>query len=204
MENSNNKPSAGKETNTKSFPSKMMGRRPRGKKREPEVDKEFSQEIIDIARVTRVMAGGKRMSFRAAVAIGDGKGRVGFAVAKGADVMMAVNKAATQARKKLVKFPIIDGTIPYDIAKKFKAAKIILKRAPQGTGVKAGGSVRTILAIAGVHNIVGKILGGKNKINNSIVTIQALDSLNLIAGKKEEKDEKKPEKKDKKDSVIKK
>lgn len=168
----------------------------RPQRRREEKDKEFDQEIIDIARVTRVMAGGKRMSFRASVAIGDRKGRVGFAVAKGADVMMAVNKAVSRAKKRLVRFPIVEESIPYNVQSKFKAAKIMLKPAPRGTGIKAGGSVRTILQLSGIGNVVGKIQGGNNKINNSLATIMALNSLNTIKreGKKKVKEEQKNKK----------
>lgn len=141
---------------------------------------EFEQEIIDIARVTRVMAGGKRMSFRASVAIGDKKGRFGFAVAKGVDVMAAVNKAVRKAKKHLSTLPLAEGTIPYPINLKFKAAKIFLKPAPPGTGIKAGGALRALLELAGVENIIGKILGSKNKINNSVATVKALQQLSRL------------------------
>lgn len=141
---------------------------------------EFEQEIIDIARVTRVMAGGKRMSFRASVAIGDKKGRLGFAVAKGVDVMAAVNKAVRKAKKHLLTIPLVEGTIPYPINVKFKAAKIFLKPAPPGTGIKAGGALRTLLELGGVGNIIGKILGSNNKINNSVATVKALQELSKL------------------------
>lgn len=147
-------------------------------------EKEFDQSIIDIARVTRVMAGGKRMRFRACVAIGDKRGRVGVAVAKGADVTMAINKAVTKAKKNVITVPIINETIPYRVVKKFGAAVIMLKPAPKGTGVKAGGSVRSILELAGISNVVGKILGSKNKLNNVIAAIQALQDLKIITTQK--------------------
>lgn len=110
-------------------------------KREPRFkeDKEFEQAIIDIARVTRVMAGGKRMRFRACVVIGDKKGRIGMGVAKGADVTIAVNKAGVLAKKKIISVPIINETIPHQVKVKFKAAQVLIKPAPKGTGVIAGG-----------------------------------------------------------------
>jgi small subunit ribosomal protein S5 len=153
---------------------------------------EFDQEIIDIARVTRVMAGGKRMRFRACVVVGDKKGRVGIAVAKGADVTMAINKAVTKAKKNIIKVNTVNETIPYEVRKKFKAAKILLKPAPKGTGIKAGGSVRQILGLAGVGNVTAKILGSNNKINNAFVTIEALKELkNVEVPEKKEKNDKK-------------
>ena len=139
---------------------------------------EFEQRIIDLARVTRVMAGGKRLRFRACVALGDKKKRVGWAVAKGADVTIAVNKAATKARKRLITIKFVNGTIPHQITAKFKAAKVLLKPAVGGTGIIAGGPVRAILELVGAPNIYGKILGRtNNKINNLAATIKALEGL---------------------------
>lgn len=143
-------------------------------------EREFEQVIIDIARVTRVMAGGKRMRFRACVVIGDHKGKVGTAVAKGADVTLAVNKAVAKARKSLVSVPIINETIPHRVDVKFGAAKILIKPAPKGTGIIAGGAVRAVLDLAGVSNVVAKILGTNNKINNVKATIKALKMLKRV------------------------
>lgn len=145
--------------------------------REIDAEKEFSQEILDLARVTRVTAGGKRMRFRATVVLGDKKGRVGFGVAKGADVTLAVNKAARQARKNLFAVLIENETIPHRVDAKFGAAKILLKPAPKGSGIIAGGAMRLALEMAGVPNVVGKMLGSKNKINNVKATLMALEQL---------------------------
>lgn len=151
------------------------GRRPRrGGPREP---KEFEQKTIDLARVTRVVAGGKRMRFRATVAIGDMKGRVGVGIAKGADVSISIQKAATAAKKHLIRVPLVDDTIPHAIIAKYKAAHIMLKPAPKGTGVIAGGPLRAVMELAGVKNIVGKILGSSNKINNLYALMTALEQL---------------------------
>ncbi|HCC22742.1 TPA: 30S ribosomal protein S5 [Candidatus Falkowbacteria bacterium] len=139
-------------------------------------EREFEQRVIDLARVTRVMAGGKRMRFRACVAIGDGKGRCGIGLAKGADVTIAINKAVNKAKKKMITIPIINNTIPHRIYVKVKAAKLMLKPAPEGTGVKAGGAIRIILELAGVPNVVGKIMGTNNKVNNSQALMVALSS----------------------------
>jgi small subunit ribosomal protein S5 len=151
----------------------------RRRERAPEKEKEFEQKILEIARVTRVTAGGKRMKFRACVIIGDKKGRVGSAVAKGSDVTQAVAKASTKAEKNLITVPLKNETIPYEIKEKFGAAVVLLKPAPKGTGVKAGGAMRSVFELAGVPNVVGKILGSKNKINNSRATINALSKLKL-------------------------
>ncbi|MFH1597484.1 MAG: 30S ribosomal protein S5 [Patescibacteria group bacterium] len=144
----------------------------------PEVkDQEFEQKIVDLARVTRVMAGGKRMRFRACVVIGNGKGKVAYGVAKGADVSISINKAVTQAKKDIKKVMIVDDTIPHEVNIKFKAARLMLRPAPAGTGVIAGGAVRTVMELAGVKNIVTKMIGSKNKINNVKATFLALASL---------------------------
>lgn len=143
-------------------------------------ESEFDQAMIDIARVTRVMAGGKRMRFRACIVIGDRKGRVGMAVAKGADVTLAINKAVTKAKKNLILVPIVNQTIPHRVDVKSGAAKILLKPAPKGTGIIAGGAVRIVLDLAGVTNVVAKILGSQNKINNVNATLKALKSLKRI------------------------
>jgi len=170
-----------------------------------QADKEFDQKIIDIARVTRVMAGGKRMRFRACVVIGDRKGRVGSAVAKGADVTMAVNKAVNKAKKAMVNVPIINETIPHEVEIKFKAAKILLKPAPKGRGIIAGGAVRIVLDLAGISNIVAKILGTNNKLNNVKATINALKMLKRVEPKVEDKkvEDKKKESKTKKEKFSK-
>lgn len=146
-------------------------------RRYPREEKEFEQAMIEIARVTRVMAGGKRMRFRACIVIGDKKGRVGMAVAKGADVTLAIGKAEKKAKKNLITVPIVDGTIPHRVDIKSGAAKIMLKPAPKGTGIIAGGAVRIVLDMAGITDVVAKILGSKNKINNVNATLKALQSL---------------------------
>jgi small subunit ribosomal protein S5 len=122
------------------------------------------------------MAGGKRLRFRACVAIGDQKGRVGIGVAKGADVSLAINKAVAKAKKSMITVPFVKGTIPHIVKIKSGASKLLFKPAPEGTGVKAGGVVRMILEVAGVPNISSKILGTNNKVNNAKATIKALSS----------------------------
>lgn len=144
---------------------------------------EFDQVIVDIARVTRVMAGGKRMRFRACVLIGDRKGRVGTALAKGADVTLAINKAATKARKHLVSVPVINETVPHRVDFKFGAARVMIKPAPKGSGIIAGGAMRSVLDLAGISDVVAKSLGSNSKINNVRATIEALKRLKRIEPK---------------------
>lgn len=182
-------------------------RRPGHRESHGRVESEFEQSIIDIARVTRVMAGGKRMRFRACVVLGDRKGRVGMGIGKGADVTLAVNKASTRAKKDLVLVPIVEETIPHRIDAKFGAAKIMIKPAPKGTGIMAGGATRIILDLAGVSNVVAKILGSNNKINNVSATLKALRQLKKVQPRnkpEEKKEEKKSEKKfEKKETATK-
>lgn len=143
-------------------------------------DKEWEQKIVDLARVTRVTAGGKRMRFRACILIGNKKGQVGVGVAKGADVSIAVNKATNQAHKNIIDVPIVKhGTLPHHIIMKYKAAIVMLKPAPKGSGIIAGGVVRQVLELAGVSDAVSKVMGSKNKINNVRATLDALSKLNM-------------------------
>lgn len=164
-------------------------RGPRGPRRdgrrEERVPDEFEQRIIDIARVTRVMAGGKRMRFRACVAIGDKKGKVAIGLAKGADVTLAVAKAVNQAKKKMITVPMVKQTIPHSVDQRFGAAHVLLKPAAIGKGIIGGGIVRTILELSGVHNVSSKILGTNNKVNNAKCVMEALQSLRVPKKKAE-------------------
>ncbi len=117
------------------------------------------------------------MRFRACVVIGDRKGRVSYAIAKGADVSLAVTKAVTAAKKRLITIPIVDETIPHEVKMKYSAARIFLKPAPAGTGVIAGGPLRAMFDVAGIRNIVSKMQGSRNKINNVKAAYLALQSL---------------------------
>lgn len=180
----------------------MIGKdKKRGFKGTPKREQpEFEQNIVEISRVTRVMAGGKRLSFRACVVIGDRKGRVGLGVAKAKDVPMAVQKAVKQAEKNLIKVGLREGTITHEVRAKFGSARILLKPAPVGTGIISGGAVRIVLELAGIENIVSKIFGTNNKINNIKATLQALSSLKKLRfSKKESKKEEKPVAKEKRE-----
>lgn len=142
-----------------------------------QVKREFDQKVVEIKRVTRVVAGGKRMRFRALVVIGDRKGRVGIGLKKGVDVTEAVNKAVNAAKKSMVNVNIINDTIAHEIKFKYKSATIFLKPAKPGTGIIAGGSIRQVLDLAGVKNVLSKMIGSSNKVNNVMATYLALTKL---------------------------
>lgn len=155
------------------------GRPPRrdGRVLMPEEKKEFDERIVHIDRVARVVKGGRRFRFRALVVVGDHKGRVGIGIAKGADVTAAVTKATEVAKKRLSKINLYKGTLPHDAEGKVGGARILIKPASAGTGLIAGGVVRTILEVAGVSNVLSKSLGSTNKANTAYATIRALESL---------------------------
>ncbi len=151
---------------------------PRGKKRFQKREKpEYEQKLLDLARVTRVVKGGRRFSFRASVVIGNKKGKVGFGVAKGSDVSIAIGKAFAAAKKNMILVKRTNKTIAFDINKKFGAAKIIMRPAKEGRGVVAGGAMRSVLELAGIKDIVAKSLGSSNKINVARATMAALEEL---------------------------
>jgi small subunit ribosomal protein S5 len=157
----------------------MGGRGPRRDGSRPDIPEQsdYEEKTLEINRVTRVTKGGKRMRFRTLGVVGNRKGRVGFGIAKGLDVQGANAKAFTKARKALITVPIVNETIPHEVRTKYSSARIIIKPAPKGTGVKAGGAVRQVLEIAGVPNVVSKILGSSNKANNVKATMKALRML---------------------------
>jgi small subunit ribosomal protein S5 len=144
----------------------------RGRTREV-VKREFEQKVVEIKRVTRVVAGGKRMRFRALVVIGDKKGKVGMGLRKGVDVAEAVNKAVNAAKKNMITVPIVDGTIPHQVNIKYKSSKILLLPASKGTGIIAGGALRSVLDLAGVHNVLSKMFGSSNNVNNVKAAFEA-------------------------------
>ena len=140
---------------------------------------EFKEKVLDLRRVTRVMAGGKRFRFRATVVIGDEKGRVGVGIAKGVDVAGAVAKAKLKARKNLLEINLKDGrTIKHEVLAKYSAAKVLIKPARAGHGLRAGGAPRFVLSLAGVKDATAKCLGRTpNKLTNALATIEALKKL---------------------------
>ena len=156
----------------------VIRRKENFKKRFPREKSEFEQKVLDIRRVARVVAGGKRFRFRATVILGDHKGRVGVGVDKGADTSESIEKAARSAKKRLIKVPIKDGTIPHEVMGKFASALVLLKPAKAGHGIVAGGPVRIIVSLAGISSISSKILGTTtNKLNNARAAIEALKKL---------------------------
>lgn len=140
---------------------------------------DLEEKVLEVRRVTRVMAGGKRFSFRAVVVTGNRRGKVGVGVAKGLDVAAAVEKAKRQAQKNLINIVLKDGrTIPYEIQAKYSAAVVKIKPASLGHGLIAGGAARTVLDLAGVKDVSAKILGRTtNKLTNALATLEALGKL---------------------------
>jgi len=139
--------------------------------------KEFEEVVINIDRVSRVVKGGRRFRFKALVVVGDGKKRVGVGVSKGADVQAAVTKATAVAKKNIMELNLYKSTIPHEVYAKVGGAKVLLKSAAPGTGIIAGGTVRAILNVTGVHNVLSKSLGSTNKVNTAYATIAALKQL---------------------------
>lgn len=143
---------------------------------EPE-EKQFDERVVHIDRVARVVKGGRRFRFRALVVVGDHKNKVGIGTAKGADVTAAVSKAVDVAKKNMVTIPLYKGTLPHEAEAKVSGARILLKPASAGTGLIAGGVVRTVLEVAGVRNVLSKSLGSTNKINTAYATLAAMQSI---------------------------
>ncbi len=145
----------------------------------PQRKSEFAEKVLDIARVTRVVAGGKRFRFRATVVIGDKKGRIGVGLGKGLDVAQSVEKAKRDALKNLMTIKLKDNrTILYEVEAKYSAARVRLKPAKAGHGLIAGGACRVVLELAGVKDISAKILGRtSNKLTNALATIEALKQI---------------------------
>lgn len=152
----------------------------RGPKKEPS---EYEEEVLQIDRVTRVVKGGRRLRFRATVVVGNKNGKVGIGIGKSNEVVGAIQKAIHQAKKELITIPIINGTLPHEVRVKFKSAKIIMLPASPGTGIIAGGAVRKIAELAGVKNMLSKILGCSNKITNAKATMIAMGKLRQIPKK---------------------
>lgn len=138
---------------------------------------EFIERVLEINRVARVVKGGKRVRFRALVVIGDEKGRIGYGIGKSADVSGAIAKAVAAAKKQVIPIFIKDSTIPYPVKTSYKSADVLIKPAPAGTGIVAGSSMRVVLSLAGIKDVVGKAMGSKNKLSNTVATIKALTML---------------------------
>lgn len=142
-----------------------------------EEEKQFDERVIYVNRVARVVRGGRRFRFQALVVIGDHKGRVGIGVSKGADVSAAVTKATDVAKKHLVAIHLYKGTLTHEVESKIGGSKIRIMPAAPGTGLIAGGVVRTVLEVVGIENAMSKSLGSSNRINTAYATIEALGKM---------------------------
>jgi len=142
---------------------------------------EFKEKVLDLRRVTRVVAGGKRFSFRATVVIGDEKGRVGVGIGKGVDVTQAIAKAKALAKKNLIQIELKDNrTIPHEVEAKYSAASVLIKPAKKGNGLRAGSAIRSVLALAGIKDATAKALGRTpNKLTNALAALRALKKLKV-------------------------
>lgn len=143
----------------------------------PAEPKQFEELVINIDRVARVVKGGRRFRFKALVVVGDRKNKVGVGVSKGQDVQTAIAKAADVAKKNMITIPIKNETIPHDAEVKVSGAQVLIKPAAPGTGIIAGGVVRSIIGVTGIRNMLSKSLGSTNKVNIAYATIDALKSL---------------------------
>jgi small subunit ribosomal protein S5 len=147
-------------------------------------DNKFDEKIVQINRVSKKTKGGNKVRFAALVVVGDRQGNVGVGLGKSADVANAIIKAVASAKSRMIAVPIVNETIPHRIQVKEGAAVVLLKPAPQGTGIIAGGAIRSVVEAAGIRNISSKILGTSNKANNVHATFEALKQLKIQGGDK--------------------
>ena len=143
---------------------------------------EWIEKVVQIRRVTKVVKGGKKLSFRAVVVVGNAKGQVGVGVGKALEVISAIQKAVVDAKKKLVLIPLISSTIPHQVFGRAGAAKVLLRPAREGTGIKAGGAARTVLELGGVGDILSKSLGSRSPLNVARATLDGLTQLRKFEG----------------------
>ena len=166
------------EENVEQLPArKQRGRKKRVETQEAKPESEWKEQVVQIRRVTKVVKGGKKLSFRAIVIVGNKKGQVGVGCAKAAEVIIAIQKAIADGRKNLINVPIFKTTIPHPITGRSGAGAVMLRPASQGTGIIAGGAVRSVLELAGIENILSKSLGSKSPLNAANATLDALQSL---------------------------
>lgn len=150
-------------------------------------EKEFEEKVVEIKRVTKKTKGGNTMRFSALVVVGDKKGRVGIGLSKAPDVKSAILKSIEYAKRRLLVVPLKGNTIPYSVWEKYSAAKVLVKPAPAGSGIIAGGPMRVVLESAGIKDVVGKIMGTKNKTSNVYATLNALKKIAAIKSDRENK-----------------
>ena len=156
---------------------KTRSRRKKIETTEQAPQSEWKEQVVQVRRVTKVVKGGKKLSFRAVVIVGNQKGQVGIGCAKASEVIIAIQKAIADGRKRLINVPIFKTTIPHPIVGRSGAGEVMLRPASQGTGIIAGGAVRSVLELAGIENILSKSLGSKSPLNAANATIEALKSL---------------------------
>lgn len=140
-------------------------------------EKKFDEKVLLIRRVSKKTSGGNYVTFSALVVVGDKKGKIGIGIGRGLEVPPAIQKAITKAKKHMLEVPVYKTTLPHQIELKYKSARILLKPAPEGTGLKVGSVVRTLLNLAGVQNASGKIIGTRNQIVNTYAVMEALKRL---------------------------
>jgi small subunit ribosomal protein S5 len=150
---------------------------------------DFTETVIEIKRISKKTKGGNTIRFSALVVVGDKKGKVGVGLSKAPDVASAIRKSISAARRKMVTVPLRGTSVPYSVQEKFSAAKVLLKPAPPGSGIIAGGPMRVVLEAAGVRDASGKILGTKNKASNVYATLKALETIAYIDRQKKERRE---------------
>ncbi|MDB5161312.1 MAG: ribosomal protein nonfunctional [Candidatus Saccharibacteria bacterium] len=143
----------------------------------PQEEKQFDERVVYVNRVARVVKGGRRFRFQALIVLGDHKGRVGVGVSKGADVQAAVMKATDVAKKNLIKIPMYHATLTHEVEAKVGGSRILIMPAAPGTGLIAGGVVRTVLEVAGIENALSKSLGSTNRINTAYASVSALGKM---------------------------
>lgn len=148
---------------------------------------EFFENVVQINRITKKTKGGNQIRFAALVVVGDKNGKVGAGISKAQDVRSAIQKAVLYAKRRMIVVPMKGSTIPFEMYQKYGSAKVLLKPAPAGSGIIAGGPMRIVLDAAGVPDVVGKIMGTKNKINNVYATIEALEAISKLNAKREAK-----------------
>ena len=137
----------------------------------------LEERVVQINRVAKVVKGGRRFSFSAVIVVGDGAGHVGVGLGKAGEVPEAIRKGVEDAKKNLIRIPMVGTTIPHEVKKEYAASSVLLKPASQGTGVIAGGSVRAVVEAAGIHDILAKVYGSTNPVNVVWATMKALRSL---------------------------
>ncbi|MGD8744426.1 MAG: 30S ribosomal protein S5 [Candidatus Woesebacteria bacterium] len=152
--------------------------------RDQHVGKDYEETVVEIKRVSKKTKGGNTMRFSALVVVGDKKGKVGVGLSKALDVRTAIQKSIEHAKRRMIKIPLRGTTVPYSVKEKFSAARVLLKPAPAGSGIIAGGPMRVVLEAAGIRDVVGKILGTENKASNVYATLEALKKIAKIDRRK--------------------